>query len=238
MGVASGQQSTQLLDYGSGALPDCAHQCTPLQQAQGACVPPAAPTSSDYTTCFCQSNFLQTFYGSQSGVCDSACPSDGLGQIRSWFTSYCKQPQATTSSTTPSSTKSPAASNTAAAASIAAASSNPAASGTSAGVSWWNNHWRYVLMLIVIFLVLGGAAAGGIWYRRRRKRRAAAVVAAPIAWGPHQHQHYTQGHAAYNANPEKRVRTMRGPDGPKGKGKEKARLSAADPDSIQAPAKM
>lgn len=80
------------------SLPACAAQCGPLYDANGACVPPAAPAADEdtYDSCFCSYDTLQPFNQGASGVCDSACPADpnGLSGIQSWFTGFCNGRQA------------------------------------------------------------------------------------------------------------------------------------------------
>ncbi len=95
----------------SSTLPACAQQCPVLIQAQGGCVPPAAPVTNQgiYQSCFCQSTFLQPLYGGPTPLCPS-CPPADMTTIQNWFQGLCKpgapqggqQPAPTT--TTPSTT--------------------------------------------------------------------------------------------------------------------------------------
>jgi len=95
----------------SSTLPACAQQCPVLIQAQGGCVPPAAPVTNQgiYQSCFCQSTFLQPLYGVPTPLCPS-CPPADMTTIQNWFQGLCKpgapqggqQPAPTT--TTPSTT--------------------------------------------------------------------------------------------------------------------------------------
>lgn len=77
------------------ALPSCATACGHLYDANGACVPPAAPTgdSVQYASCFCNNAQIAAFSTGTAGVCDDACtaPGDsgGLQSIHGWFSSYC-----------------------------------------------------------------------------------------------------------------------------------------------------
>ena len=103
----------QLLQYGNGQLPTCATGCTLLNQAQAACVPPAAPNTNQatYQSCFCQSAYLRTFYQSPNGVCDAECGQSDLVQIQKWYTGLCKNGAAATIAPS-SSTSAPASSST------------------------------------------------------------------------------------------------------------------------------
>jgi hypothetical protein len=74
-------------------LPACAQKCGLLYDANGACVPPGAPTNdvSVYDSCFCNDARLAPFKTGTVGVCPDAagCAPDALGSIRNWFTSFC-----------------------------------------------------------------------------------------------------------------------------------------------------
>lgn len=78
-------------------LPACAQQCGPLYDANGACVPPAAPTASpsNYAACFCGNAKVSPFSVGVQGVCGPGVCADNpanLESIRNWFTNYCKDP--------------------------------------------------------------------------------------------------------------------------------------------------
>lgn len=74
-------------------LPDCAKKCGPLYDANGACVPPAAPSGSpgSYTACFCANAKVRPFAQGTTGVCDQACQGNdaGLQSIANWFRGIC-----------------------------------------------------------------------------------------------------------------------------------------------------
>ncbi|KAI9842449.1 MAG: hypothetical protein M1837_007118 [Sclerophora amabilis] len=201
------QQPTQILDFSAGALPACANACVPLQSAQGACIPPAVPVTdtATYKSCFCKSAFLQTLYTSPSGICDTACPADGLAQMREWFIRQCEQKPtvaATTVTSTSTSTSSTPTQPTADSAATEDASTESAQRKKPPPRSWWSTHWQWVLMLIIIILAIIVGSVGGVAFKRRHKRKAAAAASAamatPVAWGPHQHQHHSAGYN-YNA---------------------------------------
>lgn len=82
-----------LLIYSSTALPDCAQQCTLLQNAASGCVPPAAPVTNTviYESCFCQSGYLTGVKaGSDSSVCADVCGADDVQKIGQWYRSNCQ----------------------------------------------------------------------------------------------------------------------------------------------------
>ena len=108
-----------LIDISSGqtvisnTLPTCGQQCPVLLQAQGGCVPPAAPVTNQgiYQSCFCQSTFLQPLYGGPTPLCPT-CSTGDMTTVQNWFQGLCKagapvvggqQPTSTTS-TPPSTT--------------------------------------------------------------------------------------------------------------------------------------
>lgn len=74
-------------------LPDCAKQCGPLYDANGACVPPARPQADapTYTSCFCAHGGVASFSQGAAGVCDNACSgvNGGLQSIAAWFQRIC-----------------------------------------------------------------------------------------------------------------------------------------------------
>ena len=58
-------------------------------------------------------------------------------------------------------------------------------------------------MLVIVFLFLVLVWVGGTMWKRSHRRKAEAAAAAmtqPVAWGPHQHQAFTEGHGAYGQN--------------------------------------
>ncbi|KAI9808333.1 MAG: hypothetical protein M1825_004790 [Sarcosagium campestre] len=196
----SNAQSGQILTFGNGGLPQCAQQCQNMFAAQGACVPPAVPVTNQgtYKSCFCQSAFLQSLYNTPAGLCDAACPPAGLSQIQSWFIGQCPnkgvagQPITSTTTSTSGTTPSPdpaSAASAAATSPLSIATNNPPP-------NWWSSHWKWVLMVIIIGLAIIGASVGGVLFKRNRRRKAiaAAAMAEPVAWGPHQHQHFTNGY--------------------------------------------
>ncbi|KAI9755032.1 MAG: hypothetical protein M4579_004435 [Chaenotheca gracillima] len=238
-------QSAQLLDFTPGALPICANGCQPLQAAQGACVPPAVPASNTatYQSCFCHSAFLQTLFTSPNGVCDSACPGpNDLAQVRTWFLSKCRSSASATAGpstasvlpapTSPTTTDSSSPTVVGSAATQTAASKGPPK-------SWWSTHWKWVLMLIIIFLGIILVAIAGVLLKRYLKRRktAAAMAAieahgvsitslsAPVAMGPHQHQHFSHGFSGYGGGDENPQQPMAA----RGKGKSPMMSGGATP---------
>ena len=92
LAASSLAQSNQILQFGSGQLPQCAQSCTQLIQAQTACI----STPSTEHSCFCQSAYLtqQTnLYQSAEQTCTDTCPqASDRQQIQSWFKGYCANP--------------------------------------------------------------------------------------------------------------------------------------------------
>ena len=88
--MSAAQQATIL----PATLPACAAQCTPLDQAQTGCVPPAAPVTNQatYQSCFCQSAYLSSLYASgASTLCGAACSAADMSSIQSWYQGFCPQ---------------------------------------------------------------------------------------------------------------------------------------------------
>lgn len=202
----------------SSTLPACAQQCPVLIQAQGGCVPPAAPVTNQgiYQSCFCQSTFLQPLYGGPTPLCPS-CPPADMTTIQNWFQGLCKpgapqggqQPAPTT--TTPSTSISATAAATSSAG-LTGVNETATPSGPQPG--WYktppscphikliynssrmSTHWRWVVMLIVLFIGLSLVALGFWLLHRRYRHRKAAQGTTPAAtqpdlwvWAPGQSVH-------------------------------------------------
>ena len=76
----------------SNAFPACALSCTPLLQAQGGCVPPAAPVTDQavYVSCFCQSTLIAALHTSPDGTCDQWCTVESDRQeLMAWYNNFC-----------------------------------------------------------------------------------------------------------------------------------------------------
>ncbi|KAF2237678.1 hypothetical protein EV356DRAFT_530001 [Viridothelium virens] len=165
----------QLLQYGTNQLPSCAQGCTLLNQAQSACVPPAAPVTNQaqYQSCFCQSAYLRTLYQSPNGVCDANCGQSDLVKIQQWYTGLCNSGAAATIPPGTSSTSAPPASSTSAVA-TASATTTIAPPDQNTNKSWISTHYQWVIFLIVLILAIAFFSIGGVWLKRRMKRRRAA----------------------------------------------------------------
>ncbi|KAL7629482.1 hypothetical protein AAE478_001002 [Parahypoxylon ruwenzoriense] len=153
------QPVTTVVPFAS--LPSCAVRCGPLYDANGACVPPAAPSSDEntYNSCFCAYDSLQPFSRGTSGVCDDACTADnaGLSGIQSWFTSFCNgRAVATTTSS-----------------SAAGSSTGGANAGSNGGGGdWVSTHWKWVIMIVIIVVGIAGIWIGAcIWRRKYLKKK-------------------------------------------------------------------
>jgi len=180
LSLASVAVAQTVLVYGDNALPTCAQSCTLLQQAQSACVPPAAPVTDQatYQSCFCQSGYLTTLKTSAAGVCDTACGSSDQQQVQTWYLSTCQL-----GTTDAAATVTPAGASTSAATvagtsttAPATASATAATSGSVAGSqqrnpSWWDRHWKWVVMVIVLFVAFVAIAVAGVLIRRHFDRK-------------------------------------------------------------------
>ncbi|KAI2640375.1 hypothetical protein GGS26DRAFT_155151 [Hypomontagnella submonticulosa] len=146
------------------SLPSCAVQCGPLYDANGACVPPAAPAADEttYDNCFCAYNKLQPFKQGTSGVCDTACVTDpaGLSSIQGWFTSLCNKAAAAVTTSSSSSTST----------GTSSADSNKQANG--GGGDWLSTHWQWVIMIVIVVVGIAGIWVGAcIWRRKYLKKK-------------------------------------------------------------------
>lgn len=119
--AAASAVAQSVIDYSK--LPECAHQCAVLQQAEASCLPPAAPVSNQgiYQSCVCQSALLTTLHTSGQ-LCSSTtpvCSADDATKISQYYIALCNgpvvQPQTPSTLTTTTSTAT-AATGTAAAA--------------------------------------------------------------------------------------------------------------------------
>jgi hypothetical protein len=171
-------QTPQLID--PNALPACALNCALLNQAQAACLPPAAPVSNKagYDACFCQSAYLQPFYSSPNGVCDAECASDtaALSQIQKWYTGLCK---AAAAPEPPTTTVDPGATTTTSVAPLATTSAIDTSLGTvvqGPSGSWISRHWQWVIFIVVVFFAIVGLALLLRWLKKRHAARHSALT--------------------------------------------------------------
>ena len=132
------------------SLPACASSCPILQQAQSACVPPAAPATgpASYQSCFCQSGYLAATRAATRAagtanpaaipnVCDPQCAASDFQAIAQWYAGYCQQPLPTTTAqvaaVAPTTAAAAAASSTAA----TAAGQSDGADATATSSGWY-----------------------------------------------------------------------------------------------------
>ena len=144
-------------------LPACAQQCGPLYDANGACVPPAAPTASpsNYAACFCGNAKVSPFSVGVQGVCGPGVCADNpanLESIRNWFTNYCKDPSTLNAGNANGSPANP----------TSTARLPAAAQG---GGDWISNHWQWVIFLVVMVVGISGIWIGACIWRRRYLRK-------------------------------------------------------------------
>ncbi|KAF4589720.1 integral membrane protein [Ophiocordyceps camponoti-floridani] len=189
-------------------LPDCARACGPLYDANGACVPPAAPQSDPaaYTACFCSHAKVAPFSKGTAGVCDAACTANqaGLQSIAGWFQSICKSPS---QPPPPNNNNNNNNGNVRQNNNGAGGSSpvSPVVPANNGGGDWLSHHWQWVIMLVILVVGIAGIWIGACVWRRRYLRNkdqlllnqkhqpeSAAAAAVPAAaattgtpsWGP------------------------------------------------------
>ncbi|KAF2099063.1 hypothetical protein NA57DRAFT_76299 [Rhizodiscina lignyota] len=164
----------------SSKLPSCYTQCQPLTQANGACVPPAAPVTDQgtYQSCFCASQFLVALYSSPTLQNCAACSASDQSQIQTWYESLCHggvvvtpaggQTQTTTAS---SSTQGAVTTTTGAASAATSGSESGLSSNNPAPKPWFSTHWKWVVLLIVVVLAFIFFMTLGFWLKRRNRHR-------------------------------------------------------------------
>ncbi|KAM4054481.1 integral membrane protein [Hirsutella rhossiliensis] len=206
----------------AGKLPDCAKQCGPLYDANGACVPPAAPeaAASAYTACFCGHAKVSPFSKGPTGVCDQACQGDqaGLQSIANWFRGIC-------------SAQGDGAANPQNGQSTTSAGNNGSQKQTSnttsnaGGGDWLSNHWQWVIMIVVLVVGIAAIWIGACVWRRRYLRKKDSPMslgqkhsgsASNPSWGPAVAGSESATPMAYGRDPEQSV-----PEKPKKKEKKK-----------------
>ncbi|CAK7210806.1 hypothetical protein SBRCBS47491_000903 [Sporothrix bragantina] len=165
---------TTLMPFAS--LPACATNCGHLYDANGACVPPAAPTGavSQYASCFCNNALISAFSTGTAGVCDDACTTDagGLSSIHVWFSSYCSAEQKNVATNTASTST-----GTSTATSTSTNSSSNSGS-KSTNNSWIATHYQWVIFIVVMVVGITSLWVGAcVWHRRylRKKDRQYAL---------------------------------------------------------------
>ncbi|KAJ9265183.1 hypothetical protein DTO212C5_6857 [Paecilomyces variotii] len=154
------QSVTLLPSAASDTFPACALTCQTLEQAQGSCVPPAAPVTNKatYVSCFCQSTLLTQLRSSPASVC-TACSAADAQTLEQWYNNFCAtggDVQTTTTSTSTAATN--AAATTTAATHVKSYPSPP---------SWISTHYQWVIMIIVLAVGLTAIALAGMWLKRR-----------------------------------------------------------------------
>lgn len=132
-----------LLVYGENDLPTCAQQCQVLQQAQSACVPPAAPVTNQatYESCFCQSGYLSTLSSSATSVCDGICSASDQVKIQSWYTTNCKDDGADVAAAAVTTTAAATTADATAASTLASVATDAASPSTSAVSETKHQDW-------------------------------------------------------------------------------------------------
>ncbi|KAF2463518.1 uncharacterized protein BDR25DRAFT_307706 [Lindgomyces ingoldianus] len=172
-----------VIDYTK--LPNCAKQCTVLQQAEAGCIPPAAPVTNQatYQSCLCHSTLLTAFYSSGAQCVTTGCSPDDSTKISQYYTSLCAGPVVqppggtTTAATATATTASGTTSSASKTATGVAAGAQGVSNANSSNNDWFHTHWRWVVMVIVIFLAIVFFWVGGIFLRRHFTRKHEAARA-------------------------------------------------------------
>ncbi|PHH73817.1 hypothetical protein CDD80_3550 [Ophiocordyceps camponoti-rufipedis] len=153
-------------------LPDCAKACGPLYDANGACVPPAAPQADPaaYTACFCNHAKVAPFSKGTAGVCDAACTANqaGLQSIAGWFQSICKSPSQPPPPNNNNGNNGNIRQNNNGAGESSPVS--PVVPANNGGGDWLSHHWQWVIMLVVLVVGIAGIWIGACVWRRRYLR--------------------------------------------------------------------
>jgi hypothetical protein len=133
VGFAMGQT---VIDYTK--LPACAKQCTVLAQAEGGCVPPAAPVTSQaiYQSCVCQSALLTQLHSSGAICQTSGCSATDATTISTYYNALCNGPVVEPAATTTTTATTTSATATGTAAAGAAGAAGGVATVTAGKPSW------------------------------------------------------------------------------------------------------
>jgi len=90
--AAAAVSAQSVLDFSK--LPACARQCPVLAQAEGGCVPPAAPVTNQgiYQSCVCQSALLTGLHQSGALCQATGCSAEDATKITTYYNALCKGP--------------------------------------------------------------------------------------------------------------------------------------------------
>jgi hypothetical protein len=132
-----------VIDYTK--LPECAHTCAILDQAEKNCVPPAAPVTEQgiYQSCFCLSALLTPLKTSGS-LCQQACTSqDDATKISQYYIALCNGPvvQPAAPSTSTSTTATATATTSTATGTATAGAAGAKGVQQAKDQSWYVRHW-------------------------------------------------------------------------------------------------
>ncbi|KAF8451552.1 hypothetical protein BGX38DRAFT_1142090 [Terfezia claveryi] len=166
--------SADILQFGPGALPDCAYQCRPLWSAQYDC--PGENAAGD---CFCRSKYLGILnQGGGGSLCESNCPeTSGAAEIRAWYDNVCASfiktspntPITTTRLQNPTDTPTviDQTSNNGTRTPDGNTSANQ--DGRNKAVEWWKKNWYWFLLAFLFITIPIGAYA--LWFPCRKWAR-------------------------------------------------------------------
>jgi hypothetical protein len=160
-------------------LPACAVNCGALYDANGACVPPAAPVGEAlaYTACFCSQGVVAPFSTAATGVCDSVCQPNDLSSVQAWFQGLCGVQNNNNNNNNGGNNDGNGRD------SGSGNSNNGDSTGNTGGSTghhkikeptgdWLSNHWQWVIMLVILVVGIAGIWIGAcIWRRRYLKKK-------------------------------------------------------------------
>ncbi|KAF8428105.1 hypothetical protein EV426DRAFT_704999 [Tirmania nivea] len=161
--------SADILQFGPGALPNCAYQCRPLWSAQYDC-----PGEAVAGECFCRSKYLTILnQGGGGSLCEADCPQTSEGaEISAWYDSVCSWLiiQQTTPSDTPTTTTNPQnPTKTPTMTDTNNGNTSAVKDQASKAVEWWKNNWYWFLLAFLLITV--PIAAYALWFPCRKWAR-------------------------------------------------------------------
>lgn len=167
--AAASAVAQSVLDFTK--LPECARQCVVLAQAEGGCVPPAAPVTTQqiYQSCVCQSALLTGLKSSGATCQATGCSADDAAKITTYYNALCAGPvvepaPATTATTT---TSAPATGT----ATAGAAGGTNRIKTTQGKTDWVSTHKGWLAFAIIFPLLFSFFLFGGLWLKKRHNRK-------------------------------------------------------------------
>jgi hypothetical protein len=163
-------------------LPACAVNCGALYDANGACVPPAAPVgeASAYTACFCSHGAVAPLSTAVTGVCDNVCQPNDLSSVQGWFQGICGVQNNNNNGGGGNGGNNNGNGGDSGSGNGDSGNSNGNTGGSTGhhkGIQeptgdWLSNHWQWVIMLVILVVGIAGIWIGAcIWRRRHLKKK-------------------------------------------------------------------